>query len=284
MSQSASHHYVPQAILKNFCFEGRRTYYLYRGHSPPIAEPKNIKSIFTCRHYNSFSRWDGSKNDTLETFFARELDNYVPSWLAVFKNSLASGSVDFINEASKRRFIQFFYNHIGRTPDFTEPIVQQVSDSVFDQGTIENLEEKHRILNNSEQQSLTFKDYQSRIAANSRVMSLSTQSEIVLDTLASMTIVVAAPSSPKKQFIVGSNPVVRFEDHPNQHLTETGVELWTTLAPNIAVGFVSSKPPSTVVGLDEVLVRKMNLQLAKNSTRIAGRSQALLESLAKNAW
>lgn len=280
----ARHHYVAKAILKNFCFSGETTYYLHKESFPSEATPRNIGTIFTRRHYNSLKEDDGAKNDALEKFFAYELDDFIPRWTSIFEKSLDTGKILFSDNAEKFRFIQFFYNHMKRSPDFIEPIVEKVSKEVFNRDLVTEFEKKYRPLNDFEKQKILSDKFQKLVTNNSRVVNLSRQSEEILETLASMKVIVATPNSRKKQFIVGANPVIRFEDHPFQPLGETGVELWTTLTPKIAVGFVASPIGEDILMLQDDKVRKMNVQLTKTSSRIAGRSEALLQSLAKCAW
>jgi hypothetical protein len=175
-----------------------------------------------------------------------------------------------------------------RTPDFIEPLVEKVQSEVFDRDLISRIEGRFRPLSNSERVLLDCPDFRARATANSRVSNFSRQSVRVLDLLASLRVFVATPARRNKQFIVGSNPVVRFEDFPKQELGTPGVELWTTITPKLAVGFAHPERAHGSNSQAKILkdsdVRTLNRTIAKKSDAIASRSRSLLISLCKSAW
>lgn len=284
MKVSKNHHYVPQAILRHFCISGDTILRLERSSELQEPEPKNIEKVFQRCHLNNFERRDGTKGDSLEKFFGREFDHYIPSWIEVFREALRTGELDFDSDENKNRFIQFFYNHMKRTPDFIDPIVTKVSEEVLHDNLAEEYEREHRALSAREKSLLDSPEWRRTIISNSRVSNLSKQSERVLNLLASMKIYVATPTKASKQFIISSKPVVRFEDYPKQKLGTPGVELWACFTPRIAVGFSVPSTASSVLLFDDALVRKMNLGAAIQSKAIAGNSAKLLRSVARAAW
>lgn len=284
MPKSKRHHFIPQTILKEFCVSGRSTFYVSKNADSRVPQKRNIVTIFCRRHYNSFLEMNGEKNDVVEKFFAYRLDNYVPEWSAVFKSAIKDGKLEFANQASRFLFIQFFFNHIKRGPDFIEPIVQKASADIFHPNLESELNAEGFELTEVDKLLLEDEDFRETVISNSRVHNFSRQSEGILDRLASMGIYVATPMRSTKEFIVASQPVVRFEDYPFQQLGEPGVELWTTFSPRIAVGFAAPGAGSNCLQFDDTLVRKLNHQLTKQSTAIAARSERLLNSLTRSAW
>lgn len=116
---SKDHHYVPQGILRRFCFEGETTYYLSKERFPDYyrakksrytagVEERNIKTVFKRRHYNSYIAEDGKKYDFIERFFAKELDDYIPRWINIFEASLANRTSPSWDSQLRDRFVQFF--------------------------------------------------------------------------------------------------------------------------------------------------------------------------------
>ena len=260
------------------------TLYASKNRNNGRVEQRNIGTIFTRRHYNSYTKADGTKDDTVERFFAYELDNFIPEWLSVFEASLKSGKIEFSSSASRRRFVQFFYNHMKRSPDFIEPIVEEASLETFREDFEKDLIEEFGELTEYDLEKLHDPSFREAVLSNSRVHNFGAQAEKILETLNSLKLVVATPQRNNKAFICGANPVARFEDYPFQKLGEKGVELWATLTPKIAVGFANNDASHKVIAVEDKVVRKMNLTLAKQSSSIAGNSQKLLESLVKAAW
>jgi hypothetical protein len=282
MSNSAKHHYVPKAILRNFRVQGDSVLYATREKPKPTL--RNIDSIFRRIRYNSVQKKDGSHDDTVERFFAEELDNYIPDWVTQFSAVKSAGSIKFQKTASRGRFIQFFYNHMKRTPDFIEPIAASVAEEVFARDLVNEFEAKNGPMTQEGINLLEDEAFRARTLANVRVTNFSQQSEKIMSTLANLRIVVAVPSNLKKTFVVGSQPVARFEDYPFQPLGEKGVELWTSLAPKLAVGFVASRLEDGPISLNDLAVRKLNIAFARNSRAIAGTSGKLILSLATSEW
>jgi hypothetical protein len=235
-------------------------------------------------HFNSFERKDGSKDDTIEKFFAYELDNYIPDWVGVFQRALKTGILTFPSEELRYRFIQFFYNHKKRSPDFIDPIVREVAEETFTADLESEFEATYRPLTHDEKLLLNDENFRARALRNSRVENFGRQSSNILSRLDKMKIIIGTPKRANKQFIVSSNPVARFEDYPMQELGELGVEEWTTFTPKIAVGFVADHSAPDCVSFDDIDVRKINRALTKNSRAVASTSQLLLQSLAASEW
>ncbi|NOC91817.1 DUF4238 domain-containing protein [Ruegeria sp. HKCCD6604] len=280
----SKHHYVAKAILRNFCVSGKSLYYVSKQSDSKVPERRNIDSVFRRMHFNSFERKDGSKDDTIERFFAYELDNYIPDWVGTFQRALDTGKLTFSTQDLRYRFIQFFYNHKKRSPDFTDPLVQEVANETFTADLAREFEATYRPLTDDEKLLLDDESFRARAIRNSRVSNFGQQSVKILSRLEKMKIIVGTPKRANKQFIVSSNPVARFEDYPKQELGELGVEEWTTFAPNIAVGFVADSSAPDCVLFDDANVRNLNRALTKNSQAIASTSQLLLQSLATSEW
>lgn len=285
MNVSKNHHYVPKAILRKFCVSGETILRLDRAKKFSEPEPKNIDRVFQRFHLNNFELEHGQRDDRLERFFAYEFDNFIPEWIDTFARSIEIGHIYFESQQSRFRFIQFFYNHMKRSPDFVDPIVADVTRDVFHDDIAQELEsELDRELTSEEISRLNDPKWRKKVIANSRVQSFGKQGENVLNALAEMKIVVAKRDNQKKQFIVASNPVARFENYVGQRLGEPGVELWTPFTPTIAVGFVARSFGSEIISVNADQIRKLNNTLTKNSSAIAGNSNLLLSSLAHSNW
>lgn len=284
MTRSKKHHYVPQSILRKFCVSGNQILYVRNRGPKTRIEPRNISSIFTRRHYNSFREADGRKRDDVEKFFAYELDNYLPEWISVFERASETGRISFSERAPRWRFVQFFFNHVKRSPDFVEPIVEKAQAETFSPNFVHEIRRKFPNVSERELNKFMSPNYQETLLHNSRVQNIGAQSEKILDRLNSMKLHLARPTRSNKQFICGSHPVVRFENYPEQPLGELGVELWTTLTPKLAIGFCSFTDSRELLSIDDSLVRRINQSITKQSSAIAGNCKPLLQSLVNAAW
>ncbi|WP_170762460.1 DUF4238 domain-containing protein [Ruegeria lacuscaerulensis] len=159
---SSKHHYVAKAILHNFCVSGESLFYLSKQSGSKVPERRNIDSVFRRMHFNSFERNDGSKDDTIEKFFAYELDNYIPEWVGAFQRALETGILAFPSRELRYRFIQFFYNHKKRSPDFIDPIVQEVAEETFTADLESEFEAAYRPLTYEEKLLLNDENFRAR--------------------------------------------------------------------------------------------------------------------------
>ena len=244
-------------------------------------EEKNIEKVFQRFHLNNYTRVDGSHDDRVERFFGEQLDNYIPAWIEKFQEALDTNKLRFKNEIDRSRFILFFYHHIKRNPDFHGPILTSVVKEVFHKNIQREIEAKLGPLSNEEITKLNSPEWRNKIASNTRVENISSFSEGIISRLAGMQICVASPKHRTKQFIAASKPVVRFEDYPNQELGTRGVEMWTTLTPRLAVGFVAGPVRDPLLKLGNQDVIKMNEALTTQSSEIAGNNSVLLHTLSK---
>lgn len=281
---SKNHHFVPKAILREFCFSGESIYRLDKGRVPMEAKSKNIDRVFQRFHLNNYHLSDGQKDDRVERFFGKEFDNYLPNWISYFSNASVQKTEAFPDNASRMRFVYFFYYHTKRNPDFVDPIVEKVANGVFHADILAEVEERIGPISEESKEKLFDPKWREQVVSNSRVTNFSKQSEKIINTLSKMTVIIAQPRESYKQFIVASQPVVRFENFPKQLLGTEGVELWTTLTPRLAVGFVAPNAASSFISLPNQDVHKMNVSLTQQSSTISGPTKSLLETLGKRIW
>ncbi|MBW4986093.1 DUF4238 domain-containing protein, partial [Mameliella sp. CS4] len=255
-------------MLRNFCFESNAVYYVEKAH--PGREPKrrNISSIFCRRHYHSVLKQKTHYDTDLEAFFANNLEAYIPEWTSIFKRAVSSGRIEFGSEDLQTWFIQFFYNHMKRSPDFLDPIAKSSMSEVFHPEVIEEVERNFRPLSQKEKERILSPEFQDETLWNSRVVNISKQGMEVLEIIAEMDLVVAT-SARQKDFIVASNPVARFERYRNQRLGEIGVEMWTTFSASIAVGFVAKGAGTGTLFLGSGLVLTQSQKMTVAASAIA---------------
>lgn len=101
---------------------------------------------------------------------------------------------------------------------------------------------------------------------------------LALKTMKRMGIAVGI-APPNKSFIIGSSPIVRFDNYPKQPLGTDGVELWLPIGKRVAVSPHRLFDSCTVINLCTNQVRKINESIYKKSTSVAAASYELLSSL-----
>lgn len=277
---SANHHFISQCILKNFCYEGEKLHYFTRRRESEGVVSRNILSVFKKRHLNSFRNEEGVVNDGLEAFFADNFDNKIGSIIENIETAVSRNSKVYFSNDDHHFLVQFLYNHMKRTPDFHDPIIDDIIGSQFFHEAVEEIELEHGEVDAELKEKLLSEKNLERTISQARVMNLARQNTEILDTIAMKSVLIAIPQNSRKQFIVASKPVVRFLNEPNAKLDNEKLELWTTLTSRLAIGFQGHRNAPEIIILDDASTRKLNLALANQSTAFAGASERLIQSLA----
>jgi hypothetical protein len=106
-----------------------------------------------------------------------------------------------------------------------------------------------------------------------------TPSELLFERLNERRLVIAVISDSSKSFVIGLNPMV-----PPPQFNDRQSTLWLALAPDVAVSYEKSSllGPERLISIHSgQQVRAYNEATLEQSTEIAGRSTALLKSLAR---
>lgn len=279
MGVSANHHYVPQGILRNFCFEGESIYYFSRHSKDRDIERRNIKSIFKKRQLNSKLNADGTTSDHLEKFFSKNFDDKIVDFVAHFQHVRVSDSPAFVSMTQHRFFVQCLYNLMKRTPEFHEPPAISVELERIIPAAIEDFLREVRPLTQEEIQTILSDEAKKRITQNARVDVLARQAPEILNLLAKRKVCFAYPRSERKSFIIASQPVVRLTNNRDSNLHTGDVELWVPLTPKFAAGLLTLRNHANVFELSDNAVRHFNMAIAQGSSAIASHSEVLLKSL-----
>jgi hypothetical protein len=279
---SANHHYVPQAILRNFSFDGETVFYFTKRAPQRGVETRNVQSIFKRRHLNSTISQDGSRSDHLEEFYSTEFDDKIVSFLSKYGSVAASQSEVRVSDTDKRFFVQFLYNLMKRTPEFHE--VANIAGKLDEMVpvAIRDYEREFGKLPESEQRNINDPKVRERIIQNARVDVLARQSDSILELMASREVCFARPIRSAKSFVIGSNPVVRMTNNRDMRLDIGDVELWAPFSPSLAIGLLTPRHRNNVFQLDDTFVRHFNRSVLLESLAVAARSRELLESLLKH--
>ncbi len=269
----ARHHFVPKAILRNFCFAGETTHYVSAHRKHPTAEQRNIETIFCKRHLNSFKRLDGTRDASLERFYSATLDDKISGVVAEVRSAIQkSGRVDLAPTTAN--FLRLFlYHHARRTPEAAGLTDSDLREFVQEQ--FPSMREKAASMFGEDAASYFFSDESSgrlmEIARSSRAQVRMKEYGSALDAIQSMSVVFAIPRGQFGRFVVTSNPVLRLTNDGNTNLVHGDVELWTTLAPDFALGLCKTEVLGGLIYLADDAVHHINQNLSGQSTALAGR-------------
>ncbi|SPH20595.1 hypothetical protein ASD8599_01332 [Ascidiaceihabitans donghaensis] len=280
MSQTSKwHHYVPQGVLSQFCYEGTKFYYFSKRRPEEGVASRDISKKFRKRHYYSVTTLNGQRSDVLEREFLQVLDSKFAEFINQFVQVIYTGKEPVIDLETRKFLQQFFYYYAKRNPDFAS------NNDIYDQpdlairNAIERYQREFGEIAPCKIDEMLDPEKVSEIVQYAHVQSLARSSPMINERLNRMSLHFAsAPLG--KQFLVGSNPVVRLENMKGALLGDGYVELWTAMTPKLLIGFAGPNSGFPFhLQIDASEVRKINLQLFRQSTEVAGSNKALVNSI-----
>lgn len=273
------HHYVPQGVLSKFCYSGSKFYYFSKNRPAEGVASRDIEKKFRKRHYYSVTTANGKKSDALERNFLQVLDSRFVEFTTSFEDSVNIRKPQKIDSETREFIQQFFYYYSIRNPDFSAHFeIYQDPQSEL-KAAIKSYEQLFGPVDPDKTRELLEPKKVNELVNFARVQSLANPFKQINEVLSKMNLHFAiAPQG--KQFLVGSNPVVRLENRKGSLLGDGFVELWSAITPSIAIGFAGpSKNQPEIISIDRNEVRKINLELFRRSTEIAGANKALVTSV-----
>lgn len=254
--------------------------YYYSKNSPDKGiQERNKLSVFKKRHMNTLVRPDSSKDDSLEKWYADNFDDPFASLVDRYESIMRVNQFPEPSQHERDFIVQFFYNHMKRTPDFHWSFgLENVLDGALAE-SLSEFERKFRNLTRAELERVRTSAFRDRIKNNVRVQILSQQPAAILDRMAEFGFAIAVPQRTNKSFIISSQPVVRFTNDSNNDLNTGDVELWTAVTPRVAFGLLSRIKKNSFIMLPDRQVRHINVELFKQSVAIGSQSYDLLNSL-----
>ena len=271
MSRAKRHHIIPQMHLKRFT-DSEGFLHVFRKPTGNLFKVKP-KNAFVENNLNTTYDVDGNTIDIAETFLstwedsARELmDTILEAARAMEPPSLSL--------EQKAIWDQFFCYQWKRIPSMrlSEEDLRMIRGD-----TIRKVVVEHGELPTSEDL-----DYLNvtQVTQDVRVEAIVTPSQFLFERLNARHLVIAVILDSRKSFVIGLNPIIPPPQFGDCHST-----VWLALAPDVAISY--ERKPSRLLVPERLVpvrsgqaVREFNQATFDQSTEIAGRSRALIQSLA----
>jgi hypothetical protein len=242
-----------------------------------LTQPGNL---FVQTHLYSISEKDGSKDTSLESWFA-ELESETNSIIEKIVTSARAGREPGLSPEERRVWDLFFYYQWKRAPELIETTAS-ISD--FDTALhdmIDEFEETVRPLTQSEREDFQNPPTIKRMRQNAIVRSVADPGRRVLPELGKNALAILITRKIKKSFVLGSRAIVKLTNRERTNLSDPSVEVWLPVASDVAICLTSGSPRERLVDCsDDQHIRNLNRATFKQSRIVAGRSQALIASLA----
>lgn len=280
MNVPKRHHFVPELLQQHFSNgDGGLWTFSSRNRAKGVW-CGTIENLLVEGHLHSHVERDGSKDTSLETQFSM-LEGFTAPIIGKIISNARNGRLPSLTRQERETWDFFLYQQYRRVPDLYSSLLSEDQHRVEVEDRLDELVRSGYSLSNSERSELLEPATLKRMYKNLRVATLKTGSEAVLATIAQRGIAVARVASDKKSFVLGSRPVVKLTLPDVTHLSDTRVEMWLPVAHDIMVGLGSYDHREMLVPVTTQQVRHCNVAAAKQSSQIVGRSEALVQSLAR---
>lgn len=265
-------------LLRRFC-DGSGKLWYYNKRAPHLGVASGTpQALFFEKHFYTLDE-GGVKDTSLESYFA-QLEGAANAVIEKICLAARAGKPPKLTSDEKRDWDLFFYFQWKRTPD---SISSTMSKADFETSLAESIayfEEHVRPLTEKERELAMSEAGRKRIRENARVKAIGDPGSEVQTVLNNMGIGIAVIRKPNKSFIIGSNPIAKLTPPGETRLGQPDVEAWLPIAADVAVCPVPGKDKEIVMTLDDDRwLRGFNAAILRESTLIAGRSEALVSSL-----
>ncbi len=282
MSNSKLHHTVPQALLRNFCYDDDKFWYFSRRREKEGVASRSIQKKFARRHYFSTITKFGTRDDKIERELLQVLDSTMATVVRQIIFDLDKNCLPDLDAKTQQFLRRFLYFHQKRSPDFNLVTLDNLKPEQHVRDSIERYGAHFGPLPDEEIVRLLAPDAIHDLYEYARVLNTARESEPIMRIFSNMSIVFAK-AAVGSQFIISSNPMLRMGSRTGGILGDGSVELWASISPKYMIGLVgplaSARSKSLIVELSQGQVRVTNLHFFKNSTEVASASETLLRSV-----
>jgi hypothetical protein len=274
-TRAKRHHFIPQMMLRHFADNDGQLWFWRRDSAEDGVRKTSTQNLFVEKDLYTFTAANGTKDVALETFFSN-LEGAGAQFISNLADIIRREETPKLDDNAWKFWGQFFYYHLKRTPGAIAFFAKQMN---WDQ-RIDNSYQKIKAVRaqtggNADEQGLRDKIRQNAIVTAQRAQ----PSDKVLALFATLGLAIYKVADPVKSFIVGDIPgaTAKFRMPNGQWSHPT---LFLPLTWGIAVGQLQGGRKVEIIEVDRDQVRLMNIATTARSCVIAGRSSALINSLA----
>lgn len=275
MNAPKRHHFIPQMMLRHFADADGQLWFWRRDFGEGDVRKTTTQNLFVEKDLYTLVHPDGARDVALEKFFA-ELEGVGAKFINRLTDIVRRGGAPALDNSAWDFWNHFFYYHLKRTPGAIAVFAAQMGFEDKIKGTVEKI----RAIRRESGRDPNEPGLEEQLARNAVIVAQAAKpSTEVLAAFDQLGLAIYRIVDPSRSFIVGDVPgaMARFR------LPEGGMSRETLFLPltwDIAVGQLASSRRVEVVTIDRDQVRRMNEASTARSMMIAGRSEALIESLA----
>lgn len=279
MASRNRHHYVPRFILERFA-DADGLLHVHDRRQGETLRRLSPRDTFVEKHLYSSKMADGSWDRRLEAALGF-LEGPAAGLTESIAGQVRAGRAPRLTPDERGLLDAFIYLQFRRVPDLRDKFIKSERFDIALQEAIAEFEERFRVLSDDERQWIGKTWTRDRLKHNAFVKSFRAlqQPTRASEALSSRGIALLSPESSRKQFVIGSRPVIRVGGPRGATLDHPDVEVWFAIAPDVAVGHVGAFGEVRVLRASSAAVRRFNQAVSAQSTAIASSSAELVTSL-----
>lgn len=267
-------------LLRRFTDNQGKLFFFDKSNPQLGVRSSKTENLFVQNHLYTIRSKDGTKDTSLESAFAA-MESKANSIIEKLVISARKDREPNLSPEERQIFDSFFYYQWKRVPELIES-TSSVSD--FDNTfrcAISAFEKHIRPLSEFEREDLHQPATIKRVRQTAIVRAVADPGRRVLDEIAKKGLGIFITRKAKKSFVIGSRAIVKLTHRGRTNLSDPSVEVWLPIASDIAISLMSGPPWERLVECsDDRHIRHLNESTFKQSRIVAGRSRALIASLA----
>lgn len=270
------HHFVPEMLIRNFAADNGLVAYFDKTKPKLGVVLRNPRKILFEHHL--YTRTVNGQRDVAQEEAYGTLENEAKPILTAIIDAARTEQTPNLTPEQRQIWDIFLYEQMRRVPDFHRTLF---SETYFDEVLEESLTEfeaKFRPPTAAENLRLADPLVRQEIMKNALVDTLARPSSMVLEALAGRGLAVLIVHG-SAELVLGSRPAAKLTKPGHTHLSDHEVELWLSIAPDVAVGIGRDPGTEMLIPIANEDVRHLNAAFNAQSSKLVARSRDALVQL-----
>jgi hypothetical protein len=264
--------------LRNFADETGYLYIFDKEAAWEGIRQKSPRMVFRESDLYTTVDADGVRDSSQEQRY-QQMETAIRGVLDKIISAVRKGQLPGLSPTEKRSWDEFTYEQWRRVPQLRNELYNASDWQEQIRDAVERMQQQiGRELRQDELEQVAEFSAERRFRHRVLIGALSTQGSRALATLAQRGLYFGR-ALPRRSFLIGSRPTVRFRSPISNHLSDHGVEFWLPIAHDIIVSPGAAAGTESLFNLDLAMTRKVNRAVWSQSLKIAGKSDQLLASL-----
>ncbi|GJE56954.1 DUF4238 domain-containing protein [Methylobacterium thuringiense] len=281
MNFPARQHTVPKMLQKRFVDRDGLLWFHDKRRPAQGVRRAQPKDLFVEGHVYTIEDEAGGRSAAVESLLGRVEDAAEPIVEMIVDRTRRRLPLDL--SADDRAIILLFVHYqMRRSPDLYRRITLDADVQKLFEDSVDEWKQARGAVEQAERARILDPRNVARNAQRVRMQGLAQISEKIMGALDARGLCTALISRPNQNFVLGGFPFARFAAGGRTDLGHPNVELWLTLAPDVALGSYGHRSDERRAEItNDRAVRDVNSLISRGSHVIASASADLVRAVAR---